>query len=166
MAVQSDSYRTTQEARMSDFTPDEMMTLRVATRSYMESMRTNAIQFKDDPDTGHYFASESERAEELWNKLVQMDVESIGKARKALTNAIEDELRAEAGYYEDAHGVTPKSREDEELEALRQKLRGNQNEPAYTEVRTVHGPWVRVADSELPPGKYTTRIGTKHQYPK
>jgi hypothetical protein len=80
---------------MSDFTPDEMMTLRVATRTYMEAMRSNAIQFKDDPDTGHYFASEAERAEELWNKLVQMDVESIGKERKALQDAIDDENRAD-----------------------------------------------------------------------
>lgn len=88
MAVQSDSYRTTQGARMSDFTPDEMMTLRVATRSYMESMRTNAITFTDDPDTGHYFASEAERAEELWNKLVRMDLESIRAVRKALADAV------------------------------------------------------------------------------
>lgn len=80
---------------MSDFTPNEMMTLRVATRTYMEAMRSNAIQFKDDPDTGHYFASEAERAEELWNKLVQMDVESIGKERKALADAIMDENRAD-----------------------------------------------------------------------
>lgn len=80
---------------MSNFTPDEMMTMRVAMRTYMEAMRANAIQFKDDPDTGHYFASEAERSEELWNKLVQMDVESIGKARKALADALDDEARTE-----------------------------------------------------------------------
>ena len=96
---------------MSDFTPDEMMTLRVATRSYMESMRTNAITFTDDPDTGHYFASEAERAEELWNKLVQMDLESIRAVRKALADAIDDENRADnyASFVKPSVYTSPKS---------------------------------------------------------
>ena len=73
---------------MSDFTPDEMQTLRVSMRLYMESMRTNAITFKDDPDMAHYFANEAGVAEALWNKMVQMDLQGIRAVRKALADAI------------------------------------------------------------------------------
>jgi hypothetical protein len=83
---------------MSDFTPDESQTLRVAMRLYMESMRTNAITFKDDPDMAHYFANEASVAEALWNKMVEMDLEGIRAVRKALADAIEQDNRADYFY--------------------------------------------------------------------
>jgi hypothetical protein len=83
---------------MSDFTPDESQTLRVAMRLYMESMRTNAITFKDDPDMAHYFANEAGVAEALWNKMVQMDLQGIRAVRKALADAIEQDNRADYGF--------------------------------------------------------------------
>lgn len=73
---------------MSDFTPDELMTIRVAVRKYQESMRSAAIQFASDPDMADYFAGETETATDLWNKLVQMDLRSIRAAREALADAV------------------------------------------------------------------------------
>lgn len=121
---------------MSDFTTDEMQTLRVAMRLYMESMRTSAITFKDDPDTSAYFANEAMVAEELWNKMVRMDLESMRAVRKALADALMDEARAEvSGYYVDARSEELRPvQEDTRQDRLRTVKR------QYTD-RPMHGPF-------------------------